>query len=61
MIFMELIQGGFGILIFQKCQVCGILPSEAFSNSEHLLYPTRPELVEVSENITMVCVCVCEV
>ena len=30
MIFMELILGGFGVLIFQKCQVYGILPSEAF-------------------------------
>ena len=30
MIFRELIQGGFGILMFQKCHVCGILPFEAF-------------------------------
>ena len=30
MIFRELIQGGFGILMFQNCQVCEILPPEAF-------------------------------
>ena len=30
MIFRELIKGGFGILMFQKCQVWGILPFEAF-------------------------------
>ena len=37
--------------------MCGILPSDAFSNSEHLLYSTTPDLEEVSESITMVCVC----
>ena len=30
MIFRELIQGGFGILMFQKCQVRGILPFRDF-------------------------------
>ena len=30
MIFRKLIKGGFGILMFQKCQVWGILPFEAF-------------------------------
>ena len=30
MIFKELFLGGFGILMFQKCHVCGILPFEAF-------------------------------
>ena len=29
--FRELLKGGFGILMFQKCQVCGILPFEAFA------------------------------
>ena len=28
MIFRELILDGFGILVFEKCQVCGILPFE---------------------------------
>ena len=35
MILRELIKGGFGIMMFQKCQVCGFLPFDGKSDTDN--------------------------
>ena len=60
MIFRDLIQGGFGILMFQKCQVRGYLsavyghsqglgPSEGASECSGLVWCSKCSILEMLE------------
>ena len=45
MISREVIKGGFGILMYRKCQVCGILPFGDFTilSKLHHIWPEHSD------------------